>query len=147
MPNLMKHVIQFCVAYAGCSVLVYAVTTMLNFDAPSSMGIISMMASTTYPIQSFVKDQQRAPTKSERSLFAFFTTLASLALSAVVFLGFMAVYQVGISDVLTGFGVAEVPAWVWGLIALFTVGLSWVVVYFFSGFIAKQAMKRALNTK
>ncbi len=147
MPNLAKYVLQFCIAYLGCSALVFAVTTIFDFEAPSSMGIVSLLASTTYPMQTFVKTEQRVPTKSERVQFSVFATLASLALSAALFLGLMAFYQLNFLDMLTAFGVTDVPTTVWLLIAVFILCLSWAVIYLFSGVTAKMAMKQALKTK
>lgn len=139
MEKMKRYVVQFAGVYILCNILVAAITYVLNFEVPSSMGIITLIASTAPVMQSFVKREQRVPTKSERSNFATFATLASLVLSAVVFLTLFAVYQVNPLDLMSVLGI---PFYAVAALLAFAVALSWIVIYFFSGFMAKQTLKQ-----
>jgi TRAP-type C4-dicarboxylate transport system permease small subunit len=95
-------------------------------------------------MQSFVKREQRVPTKAERRNFATLSTLVSLLLSAVLILGSLALYQVGPLEAIAAL---QIPAWVIALIILISGLLSWLVIYFFSGFMARQTMKQIEKAK
>jgi hypothetical protein len=138
-PSLQKYVLQFIASYLLCSVAVFAVTSFMNLAVPSGMGIVTLMVSAAYPLDTFVKSEQRLMTKGERARFAFWATLSSLALSAIVILAACTYYNIGPAKVI---GISGIPNWILGLLAVFGVLVSWVVIYFGSGAIGKQAMKR-----
>lgn len=143
-PSLQKYVLQFIASYLLCAVAAFAITSFMNMTVPSGMGIIALMVSAAYPLDTFVKSEQRLMTKGERARFAFWATLSSLALSAIVILAACAYYNIGPAKFM---GISGIPNWVLGLLAVFGVLVSWVVIYFGSGTIGKQAFKRFEKAK
>jgi hypothetical protein len=143
-PSLQKYVMQFIASYLLCSVAVFAITSFMNLAVPSGMGIITLMVSAAYPLDTFVKSEQRLMTKGERARFALWATFSSLALSAIVILAASAYYKTRLTNVL---GISGIPNWVLGLLAVFAVFISWVVIYFGSNTIGKQALKRFEKAK
>ncbi len=142
--SLQKYVIQFAGLYVLCNIAIFAITTLFNFDAPSSMGIVTLIASTAPVMQSFVKREQRVPSSRERVLFASMATAASLILSAVLAGIMLAVYQL---NPLVVMDVFSIPAWAILATVVFAIVLTWVVIYFFSGFMAKQTLKQIEKAK
>jgi hypothetical protein len=135
---------QFTMAYVFCLLAIIGVTTLLKFEVPSAMGIISLMAAASAPAQSFVMKHQRVPTKSERNSFAIGATLISIVLSLA--LTAVALYATAGME---GFDWVrseiekvwnELP-WLVALLPLLTLLISWLTVYFGSGFIARQGLK------
>jgi hypothetical protein len=139
-----RYLFQFIGAYVLCSAIIFAITTLLNFDVPSSMGIITLIASTAPVVQSFVKREQRLPSKGERARFALLATTASLALSALAVLAMLSVYSVGPMEALQTLGI---PLWGAALLAVIAILVSWLVLYFFTGFMSKQALKQIEKAK
>jgi hypothetical protein len=142
--SLQKYILQFAGVYILCSIVIFAITSVLNFEVPSSMGIVTLIASTAPVMQSFVKRENRMPLKSERVNFASLATAVSLLLSVIFVAALCAVYQLNPLDVLQAL---EIPLWAIAAMLLFAAGLSWVVIYFFSGFMAKQTMKQIEKAK
>jgi NhaP-type Na+/H+ or K+/H+ antiporter len=139
-----RYLLQFTGAYAVCVVLVILITTVLNFDVPNAMGIITVIAATTTVIQSFVKREGRVPTKTERVRFAVLATVITLIITALLVGLSLLIYQINPFDILRA---ESVPFWGVALIAALAAAITWVVIYFFSGFMAKQAMKQIEKAK
>jgi len=76
--SLQKYVIQFAGVYVLCNITIFAITTLFNFDVPSSMGIVTLIASTAPVMQSFVKREQRVPSSRERDFFSGFMAKQTL---------------------------------------------------------------------
>jgi hypothetical protein len=144
MVSMKNYMLQFVGIYILCSAAIILIPLFLNFEIPSSMGIVTLIAATAPVMQSFVKREQRVPTKAERRNFATLSTLVSLLLSAVLILGSLALYQVGPLEAIAAL---QIPAWVIALIILISGLLSWLVIYFFSGFMARQTMKQIEKAK
>jgi hypothetical protein len=142
--SLQKYVLQFTASYLLCSAAVFVITSFMNLAVPSGMGIVALMVSIAYPLDTFVKSEQRLMTKGERARFAFLATLSSLVLSAIVILAACTYYKIGPTKLI---GISGIPDWVLGLLAAFAVLVSWVVIYFGSGTIGKQALKRFEKAK
>ncbi len=142
--SLQKYVMQFAGIYVLCNIAIFTITTLLNFDVPSSMGVITLIASTAPVMQSFVKREQRVPSNRERTSFATLATAASLILSAMLAGIMLAVYQI---NPLALMDVFSIPVWAVLAMVLFAIVLTWVVIYFFSGFMAKQTLKQIEKAK
>lgn len=139
-----RYLLQFTAYYVLCIVAVVAITSLLKFDVPSSMGIITLIAATAPVIQGFVKRENRVPSKSERMKFATLATVITLILTALFIALWLAIYKANPFDLMQAMAI---PAWVILAGALFAAVLSWVVVYFFTGFMSRQAMKQIEKAK
>jgi hypothetical protein len=148
--SLKRYILLFCGAYIVCLLLVVGITTILQFDIPSSMGIVTLMAALAMPIASFVKDTHRAFTKPERLRFAtgvgtsvVAMNFALIALMKIVNFGPTMLDQVAADAGREGI---SLPLLFAGL-ALFAFVLSWIIAYFFSGFMSRQQVKQLAKTK
>jgi hypothetical protein len=126
------------------SLLLIVITEILNFDLPSSMGIITLIAAVAPVAQGFVAKNGRVMTKGERVSFAAFGSIFSFLASLVLFLGLMKFFGVEISVATLNqvFGTTEIP---WGILAAilaFALVVSWLVLYFTTGWMCRGAMKR-----
>ena len=136
---------QFTMAYALCLAMILAITTVLRFEVPSSMGIISLMAAMSWPVQTYVMKTGQALTNGQRARFALWGTLISIALSlaitgAVMYaLSGTAQFDAFLSEIKSMW--AELPALVVAL-PFITLGVSWLVLYFGSGFMGRMAVKQ-----
>lgn len=139
-----RYLLQFTAYYVLCIAAVVAITSFLKFDVPSSMGIITLIAATAPVIQGFVRRENRVPSKSERMKFATLATAITLILTALFIAVSLAFYQVNPFDLMQAMAI---PAWVIVAGALFAAVLSWVVIYFFTGFMARQTLKQIEKAK
>lgn len=142
---LTKYFIQFSAIYVLCTLIVVLATSLLDFDVPSAMGIIVLLAAVSSPIKSFVNDQKRVFTLGERLRFSTGIAFASLVLN-VAFAGlfvYIASAYFGernpLIDViheakLQGFTSTQVL----GLVALLWWCVSWIIAYLFAWFSAKS---------
>jgi hypothetical protein len=148
--SLKRYIFQFCGAYIVCLLLVIGITTILQFDIPSSMGILTLMAALAMPISSFVKDTHRAFTKSERVRFATGVGASVIAMNfALIALMKIASFGPTMLDQLAadaGQDGVSLPL-LFGGIAIFAFVLSWIIAYFFSGFMSRQQVKQLTKIK
>jgi hypothetical protein len=143
--NLLPYVLQFCGLYLLYLVIVIAVTTLLNFEIPSAMGILAFIVALSTTVASFVKQSGRGLMTGEKLRFA--TGVSSSLLAMNVILVFLQKLMGNGSDVfnalareLASEGIS-MPVAIAGL-AVFTFLLSWIVTYFLSGFMGLYQVKK-----
>ncbi len=139
--RLSRYILQFVGIYMLAAIAVIVVTMLLKFDPPSAMGIIILIAASSGVAQSFVKNAGRVMTASERATLATAGTAITVLLSLLMAWaaasfdpGFAAEIQPMLQD--SGF----LPILI--SIAVFSILLSWVLIYFTLGFFGKSALKR-----
>lgn len=139
-----KYLLQFMGISIAIAVAVIAFTMITGIDTPSSMGIISLVATLAAVSQSVAKNEGRELTKGERVRFATWSSLLSLALSVAMFLIMMALAGVPLNSagIAAAFGETDIPMGI--LLALLAFGfvVTWVITYFAMGFTVRQALKR-----
>ena len=142
--SMMSYALKFTGISTLLSLLVIVVTELLKFDAPSSMGIVTLIAAVAPVAHGFVTKNGRVMSKGERVSFATLGTIFSVLASLVLYAGFLKFSGVELSvatfnDV---FGTTEIP---WGILAAilaFALVVSWLVLYFSTGWMCRGAMKR-----
>jgi hypothetical protein len=141
--NMVPFVGYFLIALFALQVLVIVITSIFEFDAGSAMGIIVMFVSTQWPMSVFVNQYSRMPTKGERARFAIYCAFAGLVLSLALIYVLGLIFGQNVLSVLFAEARASgmsAPLVIGGILLIgFAVG--WLVVYFASGFSAKQAIK------
>ena len=147
--SMMPYALKFTGISFLLSLLVIAITEILKFDAPSAMGIVTLIAAVAPVADGFVKKNERAMTKGERVSFAILGSIFSFLASLVLFAGVMKFSGVELSMATLNelFGTTEIP---WGILAaLLVIALlfSWLVIYFSSGWMCKTALKRLAKTR
>ena len=142
--SIMSYALKFTGISTLLSLLVIVVTELLKFDAPSSMGIVTLIAAVAPVAQGFVKKNERVMSKGERVSFAILGSIFSLLTSLLMFAGF-AKYsgvELSIASLNEMFGTTEIPWAIIAVILAFAFVLSWVVLYFSTGWMCRSAMKR-----
>ena len=126
------------------SILVIVITELLKLDVPSAMGIISLVAATAPVAQGFVTKNGRVMSNSERVSFATLGSIFSILASLVLFAGFAKFSGVELSAATLNevFGTTEIPWAILAGILAFALVISWLVLYFTTGWMCKGAMKR-----
>jgi hypothetical protein len=142
--SLFPYFLQFMGIYAFCALLVGLIAYYLNFDVPSSMGIILLVVTTSVVVQNFVRKYERALTSSERWRFAGFAVLANILLTIVFAAAFLGAFGISLDQALLMLGL---PFNFLALIGLFSLIVTGLVVYFSSGFMGRQAMKKLEKAK
>lgn len=116
----------------------------LKFDAPGSMGIVTLIAAVAPVAHGFITKNGRAMSKGERISFATLGTIFSVLASLIVYAGFLKFSGVELSVATLNevFGTTEIP---WGILAAilaFALVIGWLVLYFSTGWMCRGAMKR-----
>jgi hypothetical protein len=129
--------------FLGLSALIGVVVTLLNFEAPSAMGIVALMCATSAPVTSFVNTIGRGMTKGERVRFASLGALITSIASILVTVGIL--YVFGGDDIFAKIEAEARGLWAelpWLAIALPFIALAaaWVAIYLGSGLFNKQAV-------
>jgi hypothetical protein len=142
--SMMSYALKFTGISTLLSLLVVVITELIKFDVPSSMGIITLVAASAPVAQSFVTKNGRVMSKGERVSFATLGTIFSVLTSLVVYAGFLKFSGVELSVATLNevFGTTEIP---WGILAAilaFALVVSWLVLYFTTGWMCRGAMKR-----
>jgi hypothetical protein len=142
--SMMSYALKFTGISTLLSLLVAFITELLKFDAPSAIGIITFIAASAPVAQGFVTKNGRVMSKGERVTFAIlgsiFSLIALLAFDAglMVFSG----VELSLATLNEMFGTTEIP---WGILAAilaFALVISWLVLYFTTGWMCRGAMKR-----
>jgi hypothetical protein len=139
--SMTPYVKQFALVLLFCTVILVLVQMFL-VELPSAMGIITIMAAGGVPIQKFAADHQREMQKSERVSFATLGSVLAIVLSAAFFL--LAIFLTG---GLAGLGLGDMPLWFLPLMFVISFVISWLVLYFETGFMVKMALKNLAKQK
>jgi hypothetical protein len=142
--SMMSYALKFTGISILLSLLIVVITELLKFDVPSSMGIITLVAASAPVAQGFVTKNGRVMSKGERVSFATLGTIFSILASLVLYAGFLKFSGVELTAATLNeaFGTTEIP---WGILAAilaFALVVSWVVLYFSTGWMCRSAMKR-----
>jgi hypothetical protein len=126
------------------SILLIVITMLTKIELPSAIGMITLIAATAPVAQGFVTKNSRIMSKGERVSFAtlgsIFSLLASLILSAA-FLSFSGV-ELSLEMLNAVLGSLETPWRMLAAIFAAALAISWLVLYFCTGWMCKSAMKR-----
>lgn len=109
----------------GLSILLIIVTFALNFDMPSSMGILTIIGAVAATAGFFARRERREPTKGERLSVATISSLVNTVLSLAV-----AYFILSMSSAGDASEFSTMPVWFWPLIGLVTFAIPWLLTYF-----------------
>jgi hypothetical protein len=142
--SLWPHVLQFAGIFALLSIAVSLFFGLIGYDAPSAMGIITVMVSLSPVGASFVKKYGRVMTTGERALFAVLALVATFAVTLVMLVVFLMLAGLPVS--MQGFGqVVDIPAIggdVFAYIMLGVAVLYWLIIFFGMIFACRTGMKQ-----
>ena len=140
---------RFTAIYAACCLALAAAAYFIP-SLPNSLGIVALIAAVAPIGQMFAREHGRVPTPGEKAGFATLATIASLAVSAVLFFAIAAI-EVGPGQVFAAVGAAiqeaGMGAGVIAIILAVAVAVSWLVIYFFTGAMARQMLKLLAKKK
>ena len=139
---LLPYVLKFAALYGLISIALIVISSVFQFELPSAMGIVTLMASLAGIIPMFVAAEKRVMTTGERVRFATWVTIAvllvTLALVVAVSLAFG-----GVAALLELIDTAkkEASPLIVAIVTAVTVALTWIVTYFYTGFHGRQTLK------
>lgn len=138
---MKKYLAVFAATYAAATIAVGVITTMLEING-SSLGIGVLIAAAIAAAGSFVKDQQRVPTKQERHRLAWGSFAASLLISALIAAVVLPLTLSSgeLATIMAALG--ALPAWIWIAIALITSAIYLAVLYLSYGWYPKLALRQ-----
>ncbi len=142
--SMMPYALKFTGISALLSIFLITLTELINFDVPSSMGTIIMVAAVIPVAQSFVKKNGRVMSEVERVSFAILSSIFSLFTSLVIFAGFIKLsgFDLSMATLSEALGTTEIPLGFLVIMLAFALVLSWAVLYFCTGWMCKSAMNR-----
>lgn len=144
-------IVRFAIAFVLCVAIVYAVTALLNFQVPSSMGVITLVVALAPAFDVFVRATGRVMTAGEKLRFsasaaaiALLVNVSALLIQAYVAFGFV---SFGNLAAMLGLGRAKLDPSIaaLGLAGAFVV--AFVVTYVSAGFMARGALKRLAKAR
>lgn len=142
---VLPYVAFFAAAYVVLTIIVGVILVAFDLPTNSGIGIAIVIASAAYVGAKFAKDKGRAFSRSERLRITGLSFLVSVALSVLLFAGFVVAMQVdGVWDELSAILRQISLPFLVGIVAFVTV-VHLLGLYFTYGFITKQvltAMKR-----
>jgi hypothetical protein len=142
---LLRSVLIFCGSLIALQIILMLISGLLQFDLPSAMGVIVAVFATQASMMDFVKQYARAPTTGERLRFATGAAIASVFVTMLI-IGLFSIrtgnteLDVLLSEAKAG-GIPSIV--VFGGIALVATVVTWLVAYFASGLLARNALKAA----
>ena len=141
---MMRYILQLAGIIVILSAIVVAVTTLLNFEAPSAMGIITLIASLAAVTTSFVQREGRALLRSERVSLANGAAVITVVISAAFIVGVALFNAVPLTTADLGMafvGDASLPWWVFPAGFVASAVFAWLVTYFTAGFLSRNHKK------
>jgi hypothetical protein len=142
--SMLSYALKFTGITFLLTLLVVVITELLKFDVPSSMGIITLVVSAAPVAQGFVAKNSRVMSKGEHVSFATLGTIFSVLASLIMYAGFLKFsgVELSIETLNQAFGTTEIPWAILAAILAFALVVSWLVLYFSTGWMCKSAMKR-----
>ena len=140
---LLPYVLKFAALYALASIVVIVITTMLNFEIPSAMGIITLIATVAPIAQMFVTAEKRPMTNRERVRFATGDTVAVVLVTAALVTALsLAFGGLAALQELIATAKREATPLIVAIVAGVTIALTWPLTYFCVGFQGRQTFKQ-----
>ncbi len=146
--SMLKYALLFGLMIIFCQIVVAVLTSILQFETPAAMGIIVIMASLAFVMQKFAADTRRAPLSSERLSLALLGAVAAVVVTAALqALSAMLLNIAGehdaLKDVIRELTVGSAsPMLTTALLAVLIFVLTFVIIFFSAGFLARSALKR-----
>jgi L-asparagine transporter-like permease len=142
--GLGRYLLQFTGIYLLAAVAIFAVTYFFDFDAPSAMGIILLVAACSGVANSFVTRTRRVMTGAERRTLAIAVTAISTAISAAGL--WLSTFDPAFAQELNAMLADQNFAWILALITLVFLLAYFLIAYFTLGFFGKSTLKRLQKT-
>jgi hypothetical protein len=138
---LTPYVKSFILAFLFV-LFVLIIIQFFVMELPSAMGIISLMAAGSIPIQKFATDHRREMLRRERVTFATQCAIISTVMSVGLF-----VLSIFLGGGLQDVGLGGAPWWVAPLLIIISFVISWLILYFEAGFMVKFTLKNLAKQK
>ena len=145
--SVKKYVRMFTLLYAVLLIAFQAIVTAYELDLGSSAGIGILVGAVMGASVKFVTEQQRAPNKIEKRRLVGYCLLASLVVSFASMLVMVAFYARELFFVELYYLWTSFPFWVWGVGALITLLMHWMVLAIGFGWTANLQVKQLEKQK
>ena len=134
-----RYVGIFTGYFAAVMIVVTAILYFSPWDLPSSIALVISMLAALGTGTHFGSEQGRIPEKAEKRMFGLAASLISVFLPILFFSAFLLVIGAGIADAIPQF--FEIPAWVWAVALVFSIGLNYLISSWAFGRGAKNQLK------
>jgi hypothetical protein len=128
-----KYLGVFAAVFISVILLAMLVLYLLDVNPGGSIEIVEVFVATFFTVMVFVRDNKRLPTREERQKLVWLSFIVSLLLVLIPVICFLAYlgFSYGLSDLMQGIAefMPKLPVFVWILIAVFTISLSYLSVY------------------
>jgi hypothetical protein len=147
--SMLPYALKFTGISILLSLFVVLVTELVSFDVPSSMGIVILVVVASVVVQGFVAKNSRVMSTSERLSFSTLGTIFSFLSSLIFYAGFMKFAGVEISAATLSqvLGTSEIPWTILAAVLAFAFVITWLTLYFSTGWMCRSAMKRLGKTQ
>lgn len=149
--SVTPAIVRFAMAFVLCVAIVYAVTALLNFQVPSSMGIITLVVALAPAFDVFVRATGRVMTTGEKLRFsasaagiALLVNVTAVLIQAYATFGFV---SFGNLAAMLGLGRARLDLSIAALGLAGAFVIAFVITYISAGFMARGALKRLAQAK
>jgi hypothetical protein len=141
-----RYVAIFTAALTAAIAAVLLVVAFTDYEPNGSIGLLEMLFAASLTGMLFVRNNERIPTVAERRKLIWMSFAASLLVVLIPtggFLGYLA-FRFGVGDVMQGISetIPRLPLFVWAIIVLITLGLTYVSLHLGYGFITTRFGKQ-----
>ena len=128
-----KYLGIFTAALISVTFIAILILYFVDVNPGASIGVIESFIATYLTVMAFVRDNKRLPTSDERRKLvwlSFMVTLLLILIPLICLLAYLG-FSYGLADLLQGITevVPKLPGLVWFLIIVFSLGLSYLSVY------------------
>src|SRR5262245_50833658 len=149
--KLGRYVGIFSAALMSVIAATLLVVVFAEYEANGSIGLIQTLFAASLTGALFVRRNRRIPTPSERRKLVWMSLIASLLIAVVSmggFLGYLAA-SFGLDDLRQGISeaVPALPLFVWGMVIVVTLAVTYVTLHLGYGFMTTQFGKQLLKDR
>ena len=134
---LKPAIIRFAIAFVGMALALGLVTVVLNFDAPSGMGMAVLFSAAYYTIAKFIEEHRRAPLPNEKRALLWRTWLVATLIQMAILPLIAHTLSLG----LVLFVIAFVCLLTWAALAI--AYSDWMTTRLLAGIEKREARKRS----
>lgn len=140
--SMLPYALKLAGISALLSMLLAVFVIFTGIELPSAMGMITLIAATSPVAHGFVTKNNRVMSKGERVSFATLGTIFSLLVSLILSAAFLSFSGIELSLAALNEMLKDIS---WAIIAAifaFAILISWLAIYFSTGWMCKGALKR-----
>ncbi|SDP77853.1 ABZJ_00895 family protein [Phyllobacterium sp. OV277] len=147
--SLAPIFVRFIFAFVLCVIFVQVITTVLKFDIPSSMSIITLVVALAPAFDLFTRTTGRVMTSGEKLRFSLGAAIITIVINVATLLlmSYIATGSLNLDTVTSGVGLGRIDTTFVAIILAGSLVLAFIITYFTAGFMGRGALKRLAKAK